>query len=359
MQKAQQLQRPVFVYAYSPGCHFCQQMEKTTLRNAALATYYNTAFVSVKVDVTVDTAFARRYDINGFPTYLYFDSAGQPLHRSSGEKPAAAFIADAQAAFQPQTAFYALQRQYQAGNRSPDLLYRYSQALNSSNQRRNPQAQVLTEYLATQSALQLKSEKNIRYLFEQYSAPTDEYIIRHQADFAPYFPAAVVQKRAYRILAARAFDAGKQTSGEAFRTVQELAHTQFADTAQAGHTARINFWEGRRDWLRYAQATRRYSLLASPDPYTLRKSATYLYHFGEEQGPERQQQALQEILAVLPVLLQAERSYESLLLCARLEHQAHRLAPARQLAEEALAIAPQHHETGEEAQTLLAALPAR
>ncbi|MGO8609221.1 thioredoxin family protein, partial [Rhizobium johnstonii] len=79
MQKAQQLQRPVFVYAYSPGCHFCQQMEKTTLRSAAVAAYYNATFVSVKVDVTVDTAFARRYDIHGFPTYLYFDSAGQPL----------------------------------------------------------------------------------------------------------------------------------------------------------------------------------------------------------------------------------------------------------------------------------------
>lgn len=358
LKRAQQEHKPIFVYAYAPGCRYCKKMEQTTFRDKAAATYYNDTFLAYKVNVAADTAFARRYDIAAFPTYLYFDSAGQPLHRSSGEKPTAAFLADAQAAFQPSTAFYALQHQYEAGNRTPDFLYRYGQALQYSTQHHKPQAQVLTEYLATQSAEQLKSEKNLRYIFEQNTPPADEFVVQHQVYFTPYFPADAVQKRAYRILESRARQAGSSSQNEDFKSVRHLAYTAFTDTARANATAVINFWEGRHDWFRYAQATRRYSQLPQPDSYTLRKTATYLYHFGKEQGPQKQQEALGEILNVLPVLLRQERTYESLLLAARLAQQAHRPAQARRFAQEALAQAPQEHETGNEAKVLLTTLPA-
>lgn len=356
LQKARQARKPVFVYAYSPGCHFCQKMEQNTLHDAAATTYYNATFISFKVNVKADTAFARRYDIDGFPTYLYFDSTGTLLHRSSGEKPAIDFIADAHDAFQPQTAFHALQRQYQAGNRSASLLYRYSKALEHSTQHQNPKAQVFTEYLATQSAAQLQSEHNIRYIFGQYTSPAEQYILLNQTAFQPYFTVDDTQRRAYQILAKMAFKAGTSSEDSEFRQVQLLARTNFADTMRASAMAVINFWEGRRDWVRYAQATRRYSQQPNPDQYTLQKTATYLYYFGKEQGSDRQQLALQEILAVLPVLLQQERSYENLLLYAKLLQQARRPVQAKRLAQEALVKAQQQHETGDEAAALLSTL---
>lgn len=356
LQKARQARKPVFVYAYSPGCHFCQKMERTTLHDVGATAYYNATFISFKVNVEADTAFARRYDIDGFPTYLYLDSTGTLLHRSSGEKPAVDFIADAYSAFQPQTAFYELQRQYQAGNRNASLLYRYSKALEHSTQHQNPQAQVFTEYLATQSAAQLQSEHNLRYIFGQYTAPAEQYILLHQTAFQPYFSIDDTQRRAYQILAKMAFKAGINSEDNEFRQVQLLARTNFADTIRSNAMAVINFWEGRRDWVRYAQATRRYSQHPNPDRYTLQKTATYLYYFGKEQGSDRQQLALREVLEVLPVLLKQERSYENLLLYAKLLQQAHRPIQAKQLAQEALAKAQQQHETGEEAATLLATL---
>ncbi|GAB3228194.1 hypothetical protein GCM10027346_12480 [Hymenobacter seoulensis] len=89
LKQARQEHKPVFVYAYSPGCHFCREMEATTFQDAAAATHYNRTFISYQVNITTDTAFARRYDIASFPTYLYLDATGQPLHRSLGAKPAA------------------------------------------------------------------------------------------------------------------------------------------------------------------------------------------------------------------------------------------------------------------------------
>lgn len=359
LAKARQTHRPIFVYAYSRGCHFCKQMETTTFQDPAATGYYNATFVAYKVDMEADTAFARHYDINGFPTYLYLDERGSPLHRSSGAKQAAAFVADARAAFEPRMAFYTLQRQYQDGNRTPDLLYRYSQALEYSSQRQNPQSQVVAEYLATQSAEQLRNEHNLRYIFGYSTPQTDQYFLGHQPDFTPWFSTEERRKKADRILARRAYDAGRKTDGSAWLALRKLISTSFADTARANTIATINFLEARRDWIKYARATRQHSLQASPDYQTLYKSAKYVNFFGKDQPTAQRQEALAAILDVMPTVLKQERNYENLLLHAQLLHQAHRPEPARAAAQAALELAKQQKVPDEDAQELLQTLQSK
>ncbi|GAB3287986.1 hypothetical protein GCM10027348_03190 [Hymenobacter tenuis] len=291
-------------------------MEATTFQDAAAATYYNRTFISYQVNITMDTAFARRYDIASFPTYLYLDETGKLLHRSLGAKPAAEFIADAKAAFVPESAFYALQRRYQAGERTADLLYAYSRALEFSSEAQSPQSRVLTEYLATQSAEQLRSEKNLRFLFTQTNAATNEFFLQNQAAFQRYYPASEVQRKAERLLARLAAEAGKSKDATAFSRVRHLVSTSFPDTARAHSLATINFLEARRDWVAYAGATLRHTRRPNPDAYTLRKTATYVHYFGQEQGLARQQEALGLALKFMPVLLRQEKTYENTLLHA-------------------------------------------
>ncbi|SDY71484.1 thioredoxin family protein [Hymenobacter psychrophilus] len=359
LTKARQTQRPIFVYAYAPGCHFCKEMESSTFRDPTVAAYYNDTFVAFKVNIEVDTAFTRRYDIASFPTYLYLDAAGNPLHRSGGAKSAADFVADARAAFAPQTAFYSLQQQYMLGSRTPDLLYRYSRALNFPTRRQTTQAQVVAEYLATQSAAQLRNEQNMRYVFEYSTPQTDRYFLAHQVDFTPWFPAEARQRKADRILMRQAFDAGQKADDLDLQQLRHLIKVSFADTARANSLATINFLESRRDWARYARATRRYSQLPAPDKYTLSKTATYVYYFAKEQGPQQQQQAVAAALEVMPMLLKQEHNYANLLLHAKLLLQARRQAPARAAAQAALQQAKLQKESGEEAQELLQALNAK
>ncbi|WP_019947551.1 thioredoxin family protein [Hymenobacter aerophilus] len=353
LEKARQTHRPIFVYAYAPGCHFCHEMEKSTFQDPAAAAYYNNTFVAFKVNIEVDTAFTRRYDIASFPTYLYLDEAGSPLHRSGGSKPAADFVADARAAFAPETAFYGLQRHYQSGNRTPDLLYRYSRALNFPTRREVPQAQVVAEYLTTQSAEQLRSEQNLRYIFAQYTPQTNQFFLTHQDDFAPWFSTQERQRKAQQALRSLASEAGEQPGNQAFQELQQLIKTSFADTAQANLLATITFLEMRRDWVGYARATRRYSQLPDPNTNMLLTTAKYVYYFGKEQGPARQQQAVAAVLDVMPVLLKQERNYENLLLHAKLLQQAHRPTTARVTAQAALKEAQLQKESGKDALELL------
>ncbi|RFP64123.1 thioredoxin family protein [Hymenobacter lapidiphilus] len=357
LEKARQTHRPIFVYAYAPGCHFCKEMENSTFQDPTATAYYNGTFVAFKVDIEADTAFARRYDIISYPTYLYLDAAGNLLYRSGGYKKAPDFVAEGRAAFDPQTAFYSLQQQYQSCSRTPDLLYRYSQALNFPSQQ-NPQPQVVAEYLATQSAEQLRSEQNLRYIFKYSTPQTDQYFLAHQADFTPWFSAEERQYKADRMIINQASDLGEKSNAQGLQQLRQLIKTNFADTARANSLATINFLEGRRDWVRYARSTRRYSQLPAPDTYTLSKTATYVYHFAKEQGAAQQQEAIVAALDVMPVLLKQQRNYETLLLYAKLLQQAQRQAPAKAAAQAALQQAKLQNESDEDARELLQAIDA-
>jgi hypothetical protein len=118
--------------------------------------------------------------------------------------------------------------------------------------------------------------------------------------------------------------------------------------------ATINFLEGRRDWAAYAQATYHYSRRSNADLYTLRKTATYVRHFGQELGPVRQQEALHRVLEFMPMLLKQQKNYQNMLLHANLLHQSRQEAQALMAAQEALMLIQSEHESGDDAKALIA-----
>lgn len=43
--------KPVFLYAYSPGCQFCKEMEQTIFPDSAVSLFYNNTFISYKINL--------------------------------------------------------------------------------------------------------------------------------------------------------------------------------------------------------------------------------------------------------------------------------------------------------------------
>lgn len=129
LQRAKKEKRAVFLYAYTPACRFCAQMEKEVFVNEEVADFYNTNFVSYKINIEVNAkgeALATQYAIVGFPTYMYFNKNGELLHQSGSAKPVNEFILDGQNALNPQKALFSLKRRYDSGERSTALLFNYS-----------------------------------------------------------------------------------------------------------------------------------------------------------------------------------------------------------------------------------------
>ncbi|MBC3540540.1 thioredoxin family protein [Rufibacter sediminis] len=360
LAKAKQERKAVFLYVSTPGCRHCAHMEKDIFPMPEVARFYNATFVSHKINIedkAQGEALAKQYGITAYPTYLYLSKDGELLHQSGGSKPAAEFILDGKNAFDPTKALLSLKRRYDTGDRSPSLLFHYSNALNLAHQANSPKETVVAEYLATQTPQQLASEENLRYLFSQYlgfHSPATQYFLRNQPRFSPLFKEEEVAHKAKRIITNTAQHAGTQNDTRLLQEVKHAIAAHFKDTSQLSALTTIYFYAGRHDWLPYAKATLEYSQTkANGDWQTLYESAMYLNAFAEDK------EALSLGAKIMQQVIPLHKNYENLYLYAQLLQKTGNYSLALQTAKEAIAVAAQHNEDSRQARDLQMKLESR
>jgi thioredoxin-related protein len=137
LQQAKQQHKFIFVDAYTTWCVPCQFMAAMVFPNKDLGDFVNAHFISVSIQMDStqkDNPFVRswyqqahdflaRYNVEQFPTYLFFDADGRIVHKAIGASgDPNSFQAKASAALQPETQFYTLMDRYGHGERDSLLL---------------------------------------------------------------------------------------------------------------------------------------------------------------------------------------------------------------------------------------------
>jgi hypothetical protein len=160
-------------------------MAKEVFPLAETGEFFNANFINVKaqLDTTKNDSeeikaryqdahnLMTKYKINAFPTFLFFNSDGEIVHRIVGGAPAPQFIASSKSALDPQKQYYTLKKQYEAGKRDTALLH--TLAVSAEQAYDNDFAPVVAkEYLATQT--DLYKPENIRLLASATTKVTDQ-----------------------------------------------------------------------------------------------------------------------------------------------------------------------------------------
>jgi thiol:disulfide interchange protein DsbD len=102
LRTAHDQRRPVMIDFYTDWCGWCKKLDADTYVDTQVISA-SVDFVSLKIDADQERAIAARYNITGFPTILFIDSAGKEVHRIVGYRPPQAFLVEmktALAAFQ-------------------------------------------------------------------------------------------------------------------------------------------------------------------------------------------------------------------------------------------------------------------
>ncbi|TCJ19331.1 DUF255 domain-containing protein [Flaviaesturariibacter flavus] len=142
MQQAQKEKKMIFVDAFTTWCGPCKYLSKEVFTQDKVGKYFNEHFVSVKLQLDTtdkDDDYVKQWypyaskvmnglQVNVFPTLLFFDANGQPVHRFSGAGNADGLLADAANALNPDQQFYTLQKRYSSGDRDVELLRNFSNA---------------------------------------------------------------------------------------------------------------------------------------------------------------------------------------------------------------------------------------
>lgn len=175
-EKAKNENKYIFMDAFTTWCSPCKMMTKVIFPQATVGEFFNNNFLNVAIqfDVTkkdnqevkswykdVD-AIKKAYQVESYPTYLFFNPQGELVHSIYGaSQTAEEFITKSKEALDPKKQYFSLKSQYEKGNKKPDFLLTL---LKSAIKNRDKEFIPLlsAEYFATQK--NLLTEDNIKIL---------------------------------------------------------------------------------------------------------------------------------------------------------------------------------------------------
>ena len=136
--KAKSEHKYIFMDCFTTWCGPCKYMSQVIFTKDSVGEFFNSRFVSVKAQLdttagdneevkswyTTSHNIAVTYKVNVYPTFLFFDENGNPVHRMAGGGEAEEFIERSSKALDTSYQYYTLLHLYESGNRDTGVLHR-------------------------------------------------------------------------------------------------------------------------------------------------------------------------------------------------------------------------------------------
>ena len=172
LAEAKAKNKPIFIDIYTIWCGPCKQMSKNIFPQDKVGEKFNSLFINYKIDAEKGEgiALAKKYGVEAYPTYLFVDANENLFYKSIGSMPAEKFIAEADLAIsesKSEKSIMVWDKEYADGKRDAAFLVEY---IKKRSKMRMNSADILEEYIKTQSEEALASDENLSLLMENVSS---------------------------------------------------------------------------------------------------------------------------------------------------------------------------------------------
>lgn len=172
----------IFVDCFTTWCGPCKFMSRAIFTNDTVGKFMNENFLSYKAQIDssekdneeIKNSYAdfallnKEYDIQVYPTFLFFEPNGNLVHKFTGSMSAQDFITAVKKSLSPETQYYSLIKQFQANKTDESLSKKLMIAAAEAYDDANPYFEA---YVKTQKSMFTK--ENIEYL-KSYSEKTTD-----------------------------------------------------------------------------------------------------------------------------------------------------------------------------------------
>jgi thiol-disulfide isomerase/thioredoxin len=235
LQAAAKSGKLVFVDCYTSWCAPCKWMEKNVFVNDTVHQYFNKQFVNFKIDMEKGegVALRERYKVTSFPTYLFVDAKGNQVHRTGSRMSVQEFITEARRANIPGNTLADMEKKFNNGDRSLQLLTDYAIVLQRVNGGQFDK--VRNELVNKVKDEELNSALGwtiIRTFARDEEDRLGSYFIRHQRQFEKYADAAAIRTKLNQLASASMYGLIRQKKDKAFFEKLTLILRDTSYTAQ-------------------------------------------------------------------------------------------------------------------------------
>jgi len=169
-RKAKSENKYIFMDIYATWCGPCNEMVKDVYPSEKVGAYLSKNFISVKVqldrtksdDEHVKNWYAdvesisREYKVSILPTFLFFSSDGNLVHKETGYRDIDGLIGMAQSALDPKKQFYTLLSAYKSNKLEPQALPELAKMAKSLGEK--VEAQIIADDYINRFLFKLKEE---------------------------------------------------------------------------------------------------------------------------------------------------------------------------------------------------------
>lgn len=182
--------KAIFIDVYTSWCGPCKKMAAEVFPQQQVGNVFNASFINYKIDAEKGEGIelSNKYNAKAYPTYLFINSDGELLYRTTGYMPAESFIKEANIAIAEKNDPKPLAKwmdEYRSGDRSKDFLLGY---LKKRQATELPCGELIEELFPTLNATDLNGKETWAKLLAAYIAiqyiPDGhfyKYVIQHHA----------------------------------------------------------------------------------------------------------------------------------------------------------------------------------
>ncbi|GAB3644053.1 thioredoxin family protein [Spirosoma arcticum] len=209
-KEARRLGKPVFVEVFSPTCHTCQSFIPT-LADSRVGKFYNSKFISTKVDIAQPSTQAfltkNRLFVPSLPLFLYFDPQQNLVHFAMSNNSTDEVIRHGTNALNPQARSQTMKARYQQGERSANFLIDYAM-LSRVTKDTLANIAAMNDYARQQSPATFANQTNwlaMQKLVLDFENPMFQYMLGHLEQYRKAYGVDLTEQVAENILMSSLF----------------------------------------------------------------------------------------------------------------------------------------------------------
>lgn len=195
--------RMIFVDCCTSWCGPCKMMEKEVFPQEKVGIFFNKHYISVKYDMEKGNGaiLKKKYDINGYPTYLFIDPANEMIVlKATGFTPAEQFIELAKKALESSN-LSLMEQRWESGERSVMFLKEYLPFLkqNANLQKCQEIADAYFSQIPSSEWTKPGEWSLINDYISEWNSPVMQHVVTYRTIFCKEIGEEIVNRKIYNI----------------------------------------------------------------------------------------------------------------------------------------------------------------